>query len=869
MQFSGLGTVPVMRTQAWLPSRALVLTASLCFTRALSAGDEPQNLCVALKGTTVAVDTYRLLRSDWQRVRGRLKAAGRLPPKHDRRAYWTAGGNELERVAAHRMVDDDPRTYWYAGRRKAAVTITFPSATTVSQSVWIHSSAIPAGRLDERGLKDYDISTSADGTTWEPACSVRKYLGGRKHDTFPPRRARKVRLEILQSQGFLLPVLVEWQLYGSPKPIPGDEAKWATGTRTSASTPEPPRALTVELTANKLLYRPGEDVRLEVALASSERRGRQLRVELLHRRGVEERRELARWHIDLKAGATARLAHTIANVRAEYGHHVLAAIYEGERAILSTDCVFEVAENWAKIARMVNDIAWDKLVPGLPPDEITKVHIPLWRKLYINSVEFQGNYLLYSRHYTDEDRWDFPNPFDKNNTMSAATIQRWTQAGRENGIRICTYSESGALSPELEFDRYHPDWLIQGPIAFPPATASLHSMWMYFGHRLPQAFPAGEPVVAPDLHMFDYGDLHAMTEYLADDVARAAERFGWEGAMFDSFPWALEAAAYGSDHNGSRLHNRSADDVGLHLLKRIREEVRKRTGRDFVVVANFGAPQGLSPWHEKTCDFRDFREHRAAYRKTASQMGVFMLEQHPTPNIWRSKDPLGRFIYPQTIEETVQALRLIREANDIGVPVTLHPCQYNRGKNRSVVDANVLYSCAYANGVLLHRGLGTPPRSLLEAPLSSDPVLATEARYNKFAARYGEYLFDLRIRWLPRGQVRCVAPDNVWWEELVSHRTHASGTMDIYVHLINRPAVPLLWGKVMESPQPLSNIAVSIKAQAGKRLVAVWCLSPNGDHDPRRLDIGHEGGSARLTVPELTYWTVLVCRYEPVAQSEF
>ena len=826
----------------------------------LPVSGQPLNLCRTVAGVTVSLDSYRGLSREWMQARRELAAAGRLPDRVDSRAYWTAGTETLEAIAGGRLIDGDMATYWYAGSRKTSVTIAFPEPVAVSQSAWIHSEGIPAGRLDERGLKDYDIWTSTDGEQWSLACSVRNYLGGRKHDTFAARRARHVRLDIRQVQGFLLPVLVEWQLYDTPGPIPADQTQWAErGVPPILRITGP--ELSAEVTTDKLLYRPGEDAHVTVRLRNSGRHDRHLHVQLRHRCGIEPSTVLAQWDVKLQPARTESLTHTLRSVEAEYGHHVRAELSENGQGIDDADGVFEVAESWAKIARMVNDIAWDKCVPDLPLAEITEVHIPLWRKLYVNSVEFAGNYRYYSQLDTDEETWGFPAPYARRNLMSAETIRRWTRAGREHGIRVCTYVETGALSPELELAERRPDWLIHGPIVYPQRTASLHALWLYFGARLDQAFPPGQPVTAPDLHMFDYGNVHAMTDALAEDIGQAAARFGWEGAMFDSFPWALECSAFGRDRAGDGLDGVSADDVGAGLLKRIREQVRRRTGRDFAVVANFGVPQGLTPWHEQDPDLAAFREHRAIYRQTAAQLGAFMLEQHPTPHIWSEKDPLGRFIYPQTIEDTVRALRLIREANDVGVPVTLHPCQYNRRKNCAVLDAHMLFSCAYASGVLLHTTLGTPPRSLLAEPLSSEPVRQVEANYNRFAARYGEYLFDLGIRWLPQGQVTCDAPENVWWDGLASFRGRADGTRDVYVHLINRAAVPLAWGAELAEPDPVPRLPVSIREQEGRRLAGVWCLSPNGSQDPRELASERVGGSYRLTVPRLEYWTMLVCRF--------
>jgi hypothetical protein len=54
---------------------------------------------------------------------------------------------------------------------------------------------------------------------------------------------------------------------------------------------------------------------------------------------------------------------------------------------------------------------------------------------------------------------------------------------------------------------------------------------------------------------------------------------------------------------------------------------------------------------------------------------------------------------------------------------------------------------------------------------------------------------------------------------------------------------------------------VRITSPEGKKLKGVWCLSPNGDHDPVPLKTVTEGDLVTVTVPRLEYWTMLVCRF--------
>ncbi|MFH0796026.1 MAG: glycoside hydrolase family 66 protein [Candidatus Omnitrophota bacterium] len=778
----------------------------------------------------------------------------RIPkPEITVNSFIAGFGESNHATVAKRLIDGDVKTYWLSGSRKTAITVKFPNPVTVSQSYWFHAN-IPTGILDERGFKDYTIETSLDGIKWQEVVSVRDYKGGKRYDTFTSHTAKYVKLNILQCQGFLLPCLCEWELYETPKVYPAGEDKPAV----SFNVPLIAKTLSAGVSSDKILYAPGESPKFTIVINNNRRKDAQLHIILLLRRGVEEPTVIKEWNTFLRNGSSKSLNYICHNIRDEYGYLLRAIIKEDGVEIAQSDCVFEMADNWAKIARYNGDSGEEKLVSDFPQEEIDRVHIPLWRKLHLNCIEMFGQHVFFNQHFTDNDEWNSPYPNHFNRRVSAKTTQMWVKACKDNGIRILTYSESGALSPELKFDLIHPEWIVYGPLKFPDATKYLYTMWMYFPD-MAGTFPAGKPVVAPDLHYNDVGDMRAMTGYLAKDFAQATKRFGWEGCFFDSLPWAFEDSAFGCDKNGKPLNVLSPDEIGAQFLSQLKKEIYKDTGVKFVPVANFGLPEGLSPWREVNPDLQDFRKSRAIYRKTASEMGIFCVEQQSFPT-W--KDPSGQYIYPQTIEETVRALRLIREANDVNVPVMLLPLRYVTGLSQTPVDANFLYSSAAASGVLLFMGRVTLPRRVLELSMSEDPAMEVEANYNRFASRYGEYLFDLNIRWLPKEEVECFVPENVWWKDLVSCRKYGDGRFDIYVHLINRPDFPMTWGKTLGIPKPLNDVSVSVKNQEKKKLAGIWAISPNGSHDPQRLEVKEEDGKSVVIIPRLDYWMMLVCKFE-------
>ena len=747
------------------------------------------------------------------------------------------------------MVDGKPGTYWHSGKRATPIVVEFPAPVEVSQSYWFHGGCEP-GTIDERGLKDYDITTSVDGRSWEKAVTVRNYKGGAKHDNFTARKAKFVKLELLDTQGFLLPVICEWELRQKAQPVPSAETNCPPMPDSAELT------LAVDIFTDKMLYPVGGDVKVNVTVRNKRVRAGDFTVDLLESTGVGEPELIHSEALKVGQWASGNFEHTLKKVTKEYGHRLLAVVKEKGAELSRSDTVFEVTDHWAKLARYNLDTGHEKLSPGLSQAEVD-LHAAMLRELYVNSVELFGQHYRFSQHYTDKQEW----ASDERGTMarmtSAQTTMMWTGTYDDNGIKTVGYTETGALSPDLDFRTRHPDWIIHGPLSIPEDRRKLYALPMYFRDFNQGTFPAGKPIAAPDLHYNDAGNLYAMTEYLADDWGKAAKRFGWRGAFFDSFAWALEDSAFGHNQRGGAMNTATPDEIGSRLLAAIKKEVKATTGEDFVPVCNFGVPAGVSPWRERNPDFAAFRKSSAVYQKTLKEMGILFLEQHPASHLGL-KDQWGRFVYPQTIEETVLALRWIREANDVNVPVMLMPLEFTRNLHSSAVDANLLFSACYAGGVLVCLSEGTLPRALLSGPLRENPKLAVVAAYNKFAARYGEYLFDLDNRLLAKDLVQCDAPANVWWKELVSCRKRDNGDMNVYVHLVNRPKSPMAWGETLDAPPPLRGVGVRVQVPDGMEIRGVWAVSPKGDQNPERLAWTSASNVASVTAPELFYWTMLV-----------
>lgn len=59
-------------------------------------------------------------------------------------------------------------------------------------------------------------------------------------------------------------------------------------------------------------------------------------------------------------------------------------------------------------------------------------------------------------------------------------------------------------------------------------------------------------------------------------------------------------------------------------------------------------------------------------------------------------------------------------------------------------------------------------------------------------------------------------------------------------------------------PDTLTNVEVKIKLDAGQTVKKIWAASPDGNGLPQLLNYTVENGYARLTIPRLEYWTMIV-----------
>jgi len=134
--------------------------------------------------------------------------------------------------------------------------------------------------------------------------------------------------------------------------------------------------------------------------------------------------------------------------------------------------------------------------------------------------------------------------------------------------------------------------------------------------------------------------------------------------------------------------------------------------------------------------------------------------------------------------------------------------------------------------------------------------------YMRLFARYCDLLYADNLQFManPEALLTVTSPAPVWWKEYVRRRDMADGSTQFIVHLINPSTGERYDEKQNPAPEPQKNIRVALTPPAGLTVRRAFRLTADGHPGPDALalPVTMEGGKAVVTVPELTYWDIIV-----------
>ena len=134
--------------------------------------------------------------------------------------------------------------------------------------------------------------------------------------------------------------------------------------------------------------------------------------------------------------------------------------------------------------------------------------------------------------------------------------------------------------------------------------------------------------------------------------------------------------------------------------------------------------------------------------------------------------------------------------------------------------------------------------------------------WGRFLTRWSAFVWDLNLKPLSAPgtlDVRSARP--IWWREWAKERVADAGTRHVIVHLINPPADDTIGKNNNLLAPPAVDVKVAAEVPPGQKLTRVFLLDPSSDAQAGPLETAVVEGWARVTVPKVTLWSMVVFEF--------
>ena len=557
---------------------------------------------------------------------------------------------------------------------------------------------------------------------------------------------------------------------------------------------EPLCPLNVELSVDKIVYKPGEQGTAVVTLRNpgDTPQKAQLHVELLS--GLQGRSDVATQTLDVPPGGEQQWSGPFSLANLYWGAEIRATVSVGISPAYSTGAVFAVAKNMWETAIVAGtnytypyrdrDFA-EKTIEGLRKSGYTALESGFWAPDdYLNfnpdKELFYGGHLCYKG--------------------SLSGTKNYLEFAHKCGMSAAVYSLTwGGSGPSvIETMRQHPDWF---------ADADFFSDWL-------EDWPMMErgqipPMAAWPTAGISSGNDAGFLKRHAQEFVTSHKQIGWDATRYDVYT--------------------DEDDWVVNATKRVRAMVDKEAP-EYQWGFNAAVSEKISGWH---------------LDNMLSGGGLLMNEE--LRNFSR-----GKSSYAAYMKEALYYRDAVWAHNGhLGI------C-YDAPSGVSLVPGNAPVATKldglYQNIMILAAG-GHPFYSSLEHEIG---------RYDQFALRYSEFLWNNRMRLLKQPDAVVNFAGNVElmsWQPLARKLDLPDGRHRLVLHLINPPARDASADSTMTTRPPLRNVPVTINLPAGATVDGAWALTPQPTMRQEALPTHINGTALSLTVPEVRFWTVVVVEY--------
>ncbi|MCX5660294.1 MAG: hypothetical protein NTW19_11310 [Planctomycetota bacterium] len=146
------------------------------------------------------------------------------------------------------------------------------------------------------------------------------------------------------------------------------------------------------------------------------------------------------------------------------------------------------------------------------------------------------------------------------------------------------------------------------------------------------------------------------------------------------------------------------------------------------------------------------------------------------------------------------------------------------------------------------------------------PLEGEMGKHNRFALRYGEFLFNNKLAPLPNAKdvVQLGSADRFLHWDRFARSIDLGGTgRRIVLHLFNARGEHRLGASPeMKRPPTLENVPIALDLPPGSRLRGAWSLCPVPEPGHQALPAAMEGTRVTLTVPRVRFWNVVVVDWD-------
>jgi hypothetical protein len=510
-----------------------------------------------------------------------------------------------------------------------------------------------------------------------------------------------------------------------------------------------------------------------------------------------------------------------------FGHRAWIRFVDPQgRVINEQDTLFDIADNWVDVMRLVSIGANTVAIPNYS-DDIIQQKVKQMRVEYFNAFEMWTFSPAPYDLAPETDSWPYQYHPERKHVISKERLQRWGRELHKHGMKYVAYNESSAVKgPE--------DWQIY---------------LRYDGFKKPFAH------YFADQGMFTPNALK-IADSFADNLSDSIKMFGWDGILMDSAFSCYIRTSEGYDKGGkNKLTDLTAGEIGYAYLKKADKSAREVNPEFAFLSQNATSISHNAPKLEVDKIYALVRENaeRMKVRKYSELVDLWTLEidAHHEPRDGR---------YPLTYEKMSVVLNSIIEVT--GRPlmcwaflVTPFYSEYSVAFTRpymalllasrtKVHDHFTGYGGAWSNG-------------------SGSPAAREFIKYNRFMARFSYFLWDPELRWVlnPHEEIRVSASRPVFWDRLVYRRQLPDGKSRTVVNLLNLPSNGSILDQ-KEIPPSAQNIEISLSKTLGTKNV-VFVDADDDTLTPLTLiPYLTDNNSVRYRIPPIASWGLVVIEGE-------